>query len=118
MGHHLTPGPSRSGPTDSPGLTPGPDSAAPPVKLRTLLASHKGLLGNVKMLCEGQLALVKAHEMGARLGGEAKRDTYVRQMDVLAQQQRLLACQLADSLLPLVAALEPEEGGERSAGER
>ena len=103
---------------------------------RTLLASHKRVLGNLKQISEGALSIVRAAEVAARVGGEAGRTQYrpdpahgalphralstrctadslctmcgyryLRQMEMLATQQRLLACQLADSLLPLTAEL-------------
>jgi hypothetical protein len=85
-----TPGPARSAAEGSSRVRPA---------FRTLLESHKRVLGNIKALCDGELALVKAHELAARLQGEAKRPEYLRQMQMLCQQQRLLVCQLCDAVL-------------------
>ena len=72
--------------------------------LRTLLESHKQVLGNMRALCDGQLALVKTHELARRVNGEGVRGTYLQQMGLLAMQQKLLAMQLSDALGAELAA--------------
>ena len=75
--------------------------------MKMLLASHKGVLQNIKQIAEGQLTLVKGHEAASMFAGEAKLQLYLKQMDMLSGQQRLLACQLHDSIQPLLAPTDP-----------
>lgn len=72
-----------------------------------LLASHKGVLQNIKQIADGQLALVKGHEAASVFAGDAKLQMYLKQMDMLSGQQRLLACQLHDSIQPLLESPHP-----------
>lgn len=57
----------------------------------------------VSQIVEGQLAVVRGHEAASVLAGNSKLPMYLKQMDMLAGQQRLLACQLHDSLQPLIS---------------
>ena len=67
--------------------------------LSTLLASHRQALASVAALCEGQTALLRATDLACRMGGgEARRETYLRQMGLLCMQQKLLASQLVDAI--------------------
>ena len=84
------------------------DAPLPP--LRTLLASHRGVLGNAKQLVDGQLTLLRTHELAARVQGEGQRDAYLAQMEMLCAQQRLLACQLHDIVLEQKRQAAAEEG--------
>ena len=87
-------------PAATPSAPPPTLSAAEAAQpLPTLLDSHKRVLGNIRAICDGQLALAKSNELGARLTGEGARGTYLTQMELLCQQQRLLACQLHDIVL-------------------
>ena len=52
----------------------------------------------MKMIADGQLALVAQHEAACRSSGEAKRNEYLQKMGMLCEQQRLLAGQLADAI--------------------
>ena len=45
--------------------------------------------------------------LGDDFAGEAKLQMYLKQMDMLSGQQRLLACQLHDSIQPLLAPADP-----------
>ena len=79
-----------------------------PLPLPTLFASHKGALTNMKRLAEGMSAVLQAHEISARMQAEASvRAAYLTQMDVLCQQQRLLACQLSDAVRAELDAVMP-----------
>lgn len=63
-----------------------------------MLASHKNVISSMKQISDGQIAIIKGHEAAALLSGDAKRSLYLKQMEMLCCQQRLLACQLHDSL--------------------
>ena len=82
---------------------PPPAPPPPAPALSVLLASHEAVLRNMKQLCDGQLAVIKGHKMAANLSGDANKQTYLKQMGLLAQQQRLLACQLHDTLQGLAS---------------
>jgi hypothetical protein len=66
--------------------------------LRVLLESHAGALSNMRALCEGMHALRRTHELGAKVQGEASRDDYLKAMEKLCGQQKLLAMLLYDAV--------------------
>jgi len=72
----------------------------PPLKL--LFASHRGVLQNMKQIVDGQLKLLSGHEIAAKLKGESLAQTYLQQMEALCKQQKLLASQLHDCIVPLL----------------
>lgn len=73
-----------------------------------MIESHKRVLCNVKAICDGQLTLLRTHELASKMRGEAQRGAYLSQMEMLCQQQRLLACQLHDIVLSEKQQLEAE----------
>ena len=99
---------------------PGP-TAAPPraqVALKSLIESHRGALNTMRTLCDGQLALLKKHEVAARTQGEELvRATYLEQMDLICQQQRLLAMQLSDAVRDEMLAQTPTATGDFNVAE-
>ena len=79
---------------------PPPPPPVPPLKL--LFASHRGVLQNMKQIVDGQLKLLSGHEIAAKLKGESLAQTYLQQMEALCKQQKLLASQLHDCIVPLL----------------
>ena len=86
-----------------PTTTPRP---TPPFK--SVLGSHKAALSTIQQLCEGQAAVLKGYELAARLPsgmgggrGAASVAAYAQKMEMLCAQQRMVVCQLHDSLQDL-----------------
>ena len=99
------PGPSAAA---TPGGTPGASASRP--SMRVMLESHLQVLGSMRSLCEGQLTMLRAQELTRRMSGEGGRAEYLRRMDMLCQQQRLLAMQLGDAVRDeLQAVAHPAE---------
>ena len=84
------------------------------IDVRTLLASQKAALQTMQKITEGQLYLLRTHQSAQGRGtrtiarSDEKLQSYLKQMDALCMQQRMLCCQLHDSLQPL---LEPMHDG-------
>ena len=79
-----------------------PPPPPPPPPLKLLFASHRGVLQNMKQIVDGQLKLLSGHEIAAKLKGESLAQTYLQQMEALCKQQKLLASQLHDCIVPLL----------------
>ena len=76
------------------------------IDVRTLLASQKAALQTMQKITEGQLYLLRTHQnaqgRGTRTRSDEKLQSYLKQMDALCMQQRMLCCQLHDSLQPML----------------
>ena len=73
--------------------------ASPPpprTPLPTMLESHRRAINSMKELCDGQLAVLRTHELAAKVKGEGQRKAYLDQMNLLCMQQRMIAMQLFD----------------------
>ena len=73
-----------------------------------MLESHRRAINSMKELCDGQLAVLRTHELAAKVKGEGQRKAYLDQMNLLCMQQRMIAMQLFDVVNEQQGAVDVE----------
>lgn len=88
-----------------------------PIGFKPLLESHRGALTTMRTLCDGQLALLSmTRAVHLEQRDDSGRAAYLEHMDLLCQQQRLLAMQLGDAVRAELRAGSPRTVGDVTGG--